>query len=358
MKLKIILYIDVMYRGGAQRVMSVLAHYLIKNNYEVILITDFMPENPSKEYNLPQQIKRIYLKKNNTGNFLIKNITRVTKLRKIIKEENPDIILSFLGRPNIRMLLSSIGLKVKKVVSVRNDPTKEYGNNILKRIITNLIFLLADGYVFQTVDAQKYFIKKIQKKSKIILNPVDDKFYNMKPVKNRHNIITVGRLEPQKNHKLLLDAYAEIAQKYLQDDLIIYGDGSLKKELENYALKKNIYERVHFRGNIENIEKELSKAKVFILTSDYEGMPNALMEAMAIGVACISTDCPCGGPRALIKNNSQGIMFPCNDKNKLIAAIKKVLDGNFTEMGINAKLRAEEFRTSKIMKEWEEYLFK
>lgn len=358
MKKKIILYIDVMYRGGAQRVMSVLAHYLIKNNYEVILINDFMPENPSKEYNLSQQIKRIYLKKNNTGNFLIKNITRVTKLRKIIKEENPDIILSFLGRPNIRMLLSSIGIKVKKVVSVRNDPTKEYGNNIFKRIITNLFFLLADGYVFQTADAQKYFIKKIQKKSKIILNPIDDKFYNIKLAKNRHNIITVGRLEPQKNHKLLLDAYSEIVKEYPQEDLIIYGDGSLKQELENYALKKNIYKKVHFKGNIENIEKELSKAKVFILTSDYEGLPNALMEAMALGIACISTDCSCGGPRELIKNNKQGILVPCNDCDKLIDAIKKVLDSDFIKMGINAKLRAEKFKTNKIMKEWEEYLFK
>ena len=358
MKFKIILYIDVMYRGGAQRVMSILANYLSSKKFDVVLITDFYSNDNKKEYVLSKNIKRIALQTNNQGNILIKNFTRIINLRKIIKEENPNIILSFLGRPNIRMLLSSIGLKTKKIVSVRNDPIKEYGNNIFKKIITNLIFLLADGYVFQTSDAKKYFIKRIQKKSKIILNPVDDKFYNMKSIKNRHNIVTVGRLEPQKNHKLLLDAYAEIVKEYPQEDLIIYGDGSLKQELVNYAFKKNISQKVHFKGNIENVEDKLNKAKVFILTSDYEGMPNALMEAMAIGVACISTDCPCGGPRALIENNSQGILFPCNDKNKLITAIKKVLDGNFIEIGTNAKLRAEEFRMNKIMKEWEEYLFK
>lgn len=358
MKFKIILYIDVMYRGGAQRVMSILANYFSSKKFDVVLITDFYSNDNKKEYVLSKDIKRIALQTNNQGNILIKNFTRIINLRRIIKEENPNIILSFLGRPNIRMLLSSIGLKIKKVVSVRNDPIKEYGNNIFKRIITNLIFLLADGYVFQTSDAKEYFLKKIQKKSKIILNPVDDKFYDMKLIKNRHNIVTVGRLEPQKNHKLLLDAYSEIVKEYPQEDLIIYGDGSLKQELENYALKKNISKKVHFKGNVENIEDKLNTAKVFILTSDYEGMPNALMEAMAIGVACISTDCPCGGPRTLIENNSQGFLFPCNDKKKLITAIKKVLDGNFIEIGANAKLRAEEFRTNKIMKEWEEYLFK
>lgn len=353
---KIIFYIDYMDNGGAQRVMSVLANYLDNQGYKVILVNDFKPI--AYEYPISSNIKRLFLRENNAGNPIIKNIQRIKNLRRFTKKYSPDVVLSFLGRPNKRMLIATIGVHCKKIVSVRNDPNKEYGKSYLKKILANCLFCLADGCVFQTEDASRYFWKRIRKKSKIIFNPVDDKFYKMPNTKSRKSIITVGRLEPQKNHKLLIDAYEQCLKGNIEDDLFIYGDGKLRKELEDYVEEKGIGSHVHFEGVVANIEEKLNEARLFILSSDYEGMPNSLMEAMASGVAVISTNCPCGGPKTLIQNENQGILVPCNNKDAMTRAMEKVLNGKYLDMGKNARERAEDFKTDKIVKIWEEYLFK
>lgn len=352
---KIIFYIDVMKRGGAQRVMSVIVNHLAKTNDNLVLITDFKSENLADEYEINSNVKRLYLRESIKGNAILKNIERIKCLRRIVKSEKPDIILSFLGRPNIRMLLATIGLKCKKFVSVRNDPNKEYGTNFIKKLFSKTLFLLADGCVFQTSDASKYFFKKTQKKSKIIFNPVDEKFYTEYSNTEKKDIISVGRLEPQKNHKLLIEAFENISQE-IEENLLIYGDGNLKEELQKFVNDKRLNDRVLFMGNVKDIDVVLQSAKVFVLSSDYEGMPNALMEAMATGVGCISTDCPCGGPKALIENDTQGILVPCGDSIALSNAIQKMLL-QYKKYGEAAKQRAKKFKEDKILKEWEDYLF-
>lgn len=352
---KIVFYIDVMKRGGAQRVMSVIINHLVKTNKNIVLITDFKSENLSEEYEISSDVKRLYLREELKGNAILKNIERIRNLRNIIKKEKPDIVLSFLGHPNIRMLLATIGLKCKKFVSVRNDPNKEYGTNFIKKLFSKTLFLLADGCVFQTSDASKYFFKKTQKKSKIIFNPVDEKFYTEYSNGVKKDIISVGRLEPQKNHKLLIETF-EMISKEIDENLLIYGDGNLKEELQTFVNDKKLDKRVLFMGNVSNIDIILQSAKMFVLSSDYEGMPNALMEAMAIGVGCVSTDCPCGGPRALIEDDTQGILVPCGDPIALSIAMKKML-ANYKNYGENAKKRADKFKKDKILKEWEKYLF-
>lgn len=346
-----------MYRGGAQRVMANIANYLNENKWDVILINDFEPDPRIVQYSISDNIVRLYLRKDLLGNPIIKNLDRIRTLRTIIKREKPDVVLSFLGRPNKRMLISTIGLSCKKIVSIRNDPNKEYGSSVIKRIMTNCLFLNADGCVFQTEEAANYFIKAIQKKSVIILNPIDEKFYKIERFKNTRNIITFGRLEPQKNHKYLIHAFAGVADKYPDDKLIIYGEGSLREELLQEIKECNLSERVLLPGDITDVEKYLAAAKAFVLSSDYEGLPNALMEAMAVGIPCISTDCPCGGPRQLIRNRTQGILVECNNVNQMQKALDEVLSySSVNEMGIEAKKRAEEFKSKTILKAWEAFL--
>ena len=158
---------------------------------------------------------------------VLSNIKRILKLRKIIKAEHTDAVVSFMGPPNIRMLLATMGLKCRKIVSVRNDPYKEYGDGLVK-MVTNIIFRLADGCVFQTKEAAMYFSKNIQQKSKIIFNPVGKQFYEVKRVDNPKNIVTVGRLFLQKNHTLLIKAFSKLAHEFPDDNLIIYGEGELE----------------------------------------------------------------------------------------------------------------------------------
>lgn len=354
--MKIVLYIDIMKNGGAQRVMSILANYLVREKYNVVLVNDGKLESGTAEYELDNEIKRLYLLENFKGNPILKNLKRMVILRKILKDEKPDIVLSFLGNCNIRMLISAVGIKCRKIVSVRNDPNREYGTSCIKKILTRFIFRLADGVVFQTEAAKEYFPKSVQEKSTIIINPVRKEFF-CGVRKEKKQIISLGRLSSQKNHRLLIDAYGEIC-KDIEDDLYIYGEGPLREELERCIKKKGLETRVFLPGRTRDVYEVLARARIFVLSSDYEGMPNALLEALAAGVPCISTDCPCGGPRMVITNEKNGLIVGCNDivsmKNALLRMEQN--DSYRKQLGDAARKEAVMFATDKILKEWEMYL--
>ena len=356
---KLLLYIDSMGLGGAQRVMANLAENIAQSGCSVVLCNDFVAPIEVPQYKLSENIKRVYLEIDNCGNPVMKNIRRVVNLRKIVREEKPECVLSFLGNPNLRMLLALVGLKVKKVVSVRNDPYREYGYGINK-VVSGLLFRMADGCVFQTLDAMMYFPDAVRKKSCIILNPVENRFYIERDMVERKHIVTVGRMEAQKNHGLLIEAFARVALVFPGDDLLIYGDGQLRTELEDRAIGLGIGHRVKFLGNVANIEEELSKAKLFVLASDYEGLPNALMEAMAAGVPCIATDCPCGGVKYLLRNGENAPLVPCRDSVALAQQMVRLLsnDEERAMVGSAVKKRAEVFRAEHIYEQWTGYLQK
>ena len=267
------------------------------------------------------------------------------------------LFLSFTGSPNIRMVIATIGIRTKKIISVRNDPKIEYGKGI-KKLLAKMLLNTADGCVFQTEEAKKYFRKKLQNKSKIIYNPVDPIFYNTKKSENCNDIITIGRLELQKNHKLLIDAYIQSLNNISNEKLIIYGDGSQRETLQKYIDSKKMGAKIIMPGTVNDVQRVLAKAKLFILTSEYEGMPNAMMEAMAVGVPIIATDCPCGGPKELIRNKDQGVLVECNKIDELSKAIIKTVNDKklLEKMSVNAKKRALEFKSEIILKEWEKYI--
>lgn len=360
MKRKYLLYIDMMGRGGAQRVFANLIQHMIDSDIEVILVNDFELATNEAQYTVDKNVKRYYLRKTLNGNPILKNIERIIQLRRIIKRENPDIVLSFLGRPNKRMLLATIGLKTKKIVSVRNDPDREYAVRGFSKWCARNLFRLADGCVFQTVGAAAYFPKSVRGKSTIILNPVDRSFFYAVRSECPHNIVTVGRMEPQKNQKLLIEVFAEIADEFPEENLIIYGEGELRTELEKLCDDLHVENRVKMPGNVSNVEERLADAKVFVLPSDYEGLPNALMEAMTVGVACISTDCPCGGPKLLIRTEHNGILVPVGDKKNMAIALRNLLNDSKKQkrIGVNAKKSAEEFKTDVILSQWDNYLMR
>lgn len=353
---KLIFYIDAMYLGGANRVMANLANHFSGIVEKTILVNDIHPEQGWEEYKIEPKVQRFFLQRKKT-NVLTKNFFRILDLRRLIEKEKPDVIISFMGPPNIRMLIATVGLPVKKIVSVRNDPKFEYGTG-LKRIAARMIFSLADGIVFQTKDAAEYFPQSVRRKSKIIFNPVNPKFYDFHWKPGGTEIVVVGRLQPQKNPMNVLRAFEMICDKIPEITLGFYGDGELKTELECYANDVGIDERVTFHGRTDKIEHVLENAALFVLCSDYEGMPNALMEAMAVGVPVIATDSPCGGSRALIENTNQGILVPCKDSEKLADAMLDVLldAKKQRDLSYGASERAIEFIPEKVLKEWELFI--
>lgn len=355
---KIAFYIDSMEMGGANRVVANLTEYFSGQGYEVILINDITPRTHIKTYKILSEVKRFYLDENiQYRRSVEKQYKRIYTLRKVLKEENVDTVVSFMGPPNYRLLLATIGLKIKKVVSVRNDPYREYGGGI-KKIIAKNIFKLADACVFQTNDAAEYFSKAVRRKSQIIFNPVNPKFFQTEWIGNEKNIAVVGRLQKQKNPVLAVKAFEKIANEFPEYTMTYYGEGELRDELIEYIKKKSLNEQVIIYGKVTDVEKYLSQASVFVLSSDYEGLPNALMEAMAVGIPCISTDCPCGGPRSLIQNERQGVLVPCNDIQMLADAMRVLLKNGTlrSEMSLEEKNRAKKFAPEVIFKQWEEFL--
>lgn len=354
---KVLFYIDMMGHGGAQRVMWVLMHRFLQYGVQVILVNDFELANGQAQYSVSDKISRLYLRKSLHGNPILKNIERVYNLRNIVKTESPDVVVSFLGRPNERMLISTMGLPCKKIVSVRNDPIREYGDHFFSKWLARFLFLLADGCVFQTHDARKYFLSKTRQESAIIKNPVSAIFFNVKQNKAVSNIISVGRLEKQKNNTLLIRAFSKIAAKYSDVNLVFYGSGSLKKDLQLLVHKLDLDTRVDFAGDTDDVPSKLKECKIFVLSSDFEGMPNALMEAMAAGVPCIATDCPCGGPKEIIENGKDGILVSVGNEESLAHALDYLLSNTRARLliGKNAKEKAKEFTEEQVVSKWYQY---
>lgn len=348
--MKILFYINAIHHGGAERVICNLATQFSEHGDDCILTTSFCD---NWEYHFGEKVRRIALFESQLNyGFLRRNISLIRRLRKILKIEKPDVVVSFMAEPNFRTLIATRGLNVKTIVSVRNDPNKEYPNFIY-RFLAKHLYKKADGIVFQTEDAQKWFPKSIQKKSKIIFNQVDEVFYNTIYNGERHDIVTTGRLVAQKNHKMLIRAFAAIADK-ISDNLIIYGEGELRGELESLIAELHLENRVFLPGSVKNVADTIKSAKLFVLSSDYEGMPNSLMEAMALGIPCISTDCPCGGPRMLFGEDAEGKLVPCDDVKKLSMRIFQELYnlGN----GTTERKLAQTFHPDHVNSDWEEYL--
>lgn len=304
--------------GGAERVMSVVANYLDNKGYEVSFI---MLRRVAEAYELNKSIKRYYRDKKKNRDF----IGEIKYLHNFEKQ-NPDaIFVSFFTHQSLYTILASIGTKAKVIVSERNDPEKTV-SGIAMKLARNFLYGCAKCkyVVFQTEGAKKYFNSKIQKKGVIILNPIKENLPEHKNEKVQHRIVSIGRLNLQKNYALLIDAFSLFSQKHDDYKLEIYGQGELESTLKDQVRKLGIEDKVVFEGFRNDVHKQVVDAAMFVISSDYEGLSNALLEAMAMGLPCISTDSPPGGARMIIKNGENGLLVPVGNKEKLTQAMDTI----------------------------------
>lgn len=321
----VVFAIGSLHGGGAERVVSVWASALAEKGYKVSVIVYSRLED---EYQLSDKVNVYPIAESQKACNDMSILKRIKSIRKLLKDLNPNVVISFLQMMQIYMRFAGLGLKYSRVETIRINPWKsEIANSKFSKIWLSC-FKKCDALILQSEDQRPFFNEKVQKKAIVIPNPINKKYLEIQKTEynaSSHKIIAAGRLSAQKNYKMMIDAIDLVSKKYNDVSLKIYGNGNLGDELCEYIKSKGLSDRIHLMGRSNELYNEYSKADLYVMSSDYEGLPNALAEAMAIGLPCISTDCKTG-PRDLIDDGKNGFLTPCNDAVALAEKIKAVFE--------------------------------
>ena len=336
--------------GGAERVISILSNIWCDMGHDVsIFITS--SDKPSA-YKLNKKVKVEYYDDYRVDG--VSHFKLISSIRDFVDKENPDCVLSFMNDVCAYTILSLTGKNIPIIYSERNDPNKTNQSKVDK-IFRKIVEFGASHIVFQTEGAKQCYSKKVQRKSSIILNPVELSRIpeRKKEDINYSEIVTVARLEPQKNQELLIDAFNIVSNKHKDMVLKIFGEGSLKKKLQNRIDELGLKDKVYLMGTKSDVLNWIKESYCFVLTSDFEGLPNSLIEAMCMGIPCISTDCSPGGARQLL-GDDRGLIVPCRDKERLAEAINMYLEQRDIAMqyGEEAYKLRDKIESYTVAKEW------
>ena len=350
--------------SGAPKMLSWVANRMAEKGHEVHLVTFFSDEQARllneaimvHSLNIAQSNSRVV--RNTTG--MMKTII---KLHKKVMEIKPDVVVSFLDSVGyVYLPIAALLTKCKLIASERVDPFS-YHRKLAK--FRRFSLKCCDRVVFQTEGARAFYKEHapIYNNSIVIPNPVviNPEILEMNkhippPSERDNRIVTVGRLSlRQKRQDILLEAFQRIHDRYPQYRLVIYGDGPDDKKIQSQIEQMNLSHCVTLAGRVSNVEKEIFHAAAFVLTSDFEGIPNALIEAMSIGVPVVSTDCSPGGAALLIKDDKNGYLVPCRDPEIIAEKLSLLLnDPNISaRFSHNCPDIIHEFSEDSIADKWE-----
>lgn len=350
---KILFIISSMSNGGAEKVISRISACLAEKGYDVNLLTFYKTKG---EYNIDERVKRVFLINGNESLFKsLNHLRRVRLLRKKIKSINPDIIFPFLNFVCIYTFFSSFFSKyLKRIVF-----TDRSNRNILskKRIIVNDFCLLFIRRILVQNNGQKLSLpKRYQKKVTIIANPVDEKYFNYSKIFNNNcnKIISIGRLADQKDYPLAINAFNNILKKYSHLTYHIFGKGEDEKKIKALIEELGLQDKVILEGFASNINDIYENADLFLMTSKFEGLPNALAESLSIGIPCISSNCDFG-PCDLIENDDMGILVDEHTVDAFEKAILHMIDNYSLYVSKSNEIREimkRKYSLDVIINEW------
>jgi glycosyltransferase involved in cell wall biosynthesis len=249
-------------------------------------------------------------------------------------------------------------LGIPVTVSVRSAPDREYPGR-LNRFLAKLLFTQAQGVVLQTSQARAFFPPRIQRKSIILANPLNDSFFiPLDEGVRRKDIVWVGRIDENKNPYMLVEAFRGLAEEFPDWNVHFYGDGESFSKLQELCKQYGLAHRMILEGRVEQVQEAICGASIYVLTSRVEGMPNALMEAMALGLAVVATDCPCGGPAELISQGKNGLLVPVGESKALEEALRGLMsDEEYRErLGREAFTIREKLHPDKVNRQWLDYI--
>lgn len=346
--------------GGSERVMSIVANKMQERGYEVEIIC---LNDQIVFYPINEGIKITHVEVEAGTKSLPK---KLWWFRKYIQKTQPDVVIAFMVSVYTVTLLALMGVDIPVISSVRNDPAY---SNLRKKITRKILLPRSAHVVVQTQQIKEFFNKNIQKKTTVIYNPVNEKVFEtsydddnvddnenlkLKVKEERLNrIISVGRLYPQKDQKMMIEAFAKVSERFPDWKLVIFGEGPEREALELLVERLKVKDKVSLPGRSENIIDELKKSNVFCLSSIYEGMSNALVEAICVGLPIVTTKV--SGTEELIKDGENGFIVNIGDTDAMAEALTKILeDENLQkQFSENNKAQAIKFETNAIVDQWE-----
>ena len=348
---KICLVMPSLIVGGMERVMSELANYLVANDASVWLILMFRDEMFYKLDPRIQVIEPSFRKKSNLSYafFLFPFV------RRKIKSIHPDVVLSFGERYNSYVLLASLGLPYPVYISDRSSPNKSLSRFNLW--MSKQLYKRAAGIVAQTSKAAELLSRRLngaQANIRVIPNPLREIVRADYPKKNQ--IVALGRMVREKRYDRLLEIMSLMKDQSWK--LLIVGDGSLRPQVESLIIEYGLQDRVVLAGQQKEVDQYLEESKIYVLSSDIEGYPNALCEAMAHGLACVSFDCV-AGPSDIIKNRKNGILIEDGHTELFARELDLLIENEDTrrELGEEAKKIQDTLRSDRIFELYLTFIF-
>ncbi len=310
--------------AGAERVAASWANYLVKQGHSVAVVVYAWGEDA---YDLDERVRVLPIAGTEEEYFQLSKVAQLWRIRKIIRKERPQILISFLPKMQINMMLATLGMRIRRIETIRNNPwiDKDVEG---KRTLWNLCFIRSDRIVVQTKEQSLYFPERLQKKCVVISNPISKDFLEHQKLYGDEAIrkfVAVARINTQKNYPMMLRAFAAAEEQIPGCTLDIHGAGvpEVMQELSVLIDQLGLDGKVRLCGWTRNSAELLSRYDAFLMSSDYEGMPNALAEAMATGLICLSTDCKTG-PKDMIDSGKNGFLAKTGDEQSFAEGIKAI----------------------------------
>lgn len=350
---KIVFVIPSLSGGGSERVVSVLANKFADIGYNVTVICLLKQEHT---YYTNEKVNVIFIQ-SNTKLRLKRNIEKFIKYVNVLRRINPDVVISFTYDCSMITAIATRFIRTKLIISERNDPNNDPSSEILRKL-RNILYKFGDGFVFQTTDAKEYYNKLIRSKSAIIGNPLNENIPSPYRGKRENRIVCVSRLAPQKNIPLLIKSFSKVKDKLSDYIVEIYGDGPSIDEIKKCIKENKLEDKVILKGYSTNVYRDIYNAEIFVIPSNYEGVSNSMLEAMALGIPVIATDCPIGGARTYIKNYHNGILVSVGDVNEMSMALLNLANNNDLKSNISREsIKVKDILNSDfITKQWIEFI--
>lgn len=360
MSLKRILFItDTFGYGGAEKQLAFIAEGLVTRGHYVGICNLNIRGSHEGQRAIDSRVE-MYVSTIEYRNTVVSNYDFSAFIYKTAKAFHPDLIVGFKQLGCYAVFVGKI-LHIPSVVSERADPYRAYLKASLPLRIKLWLTNQADGGVFQTEQAKAFFGKRLQGRATVIPNPVFIKRVIPEPEYSKlpRTIVSLGRIDNhQKRLDVMLNAFSIFHSSHSDYTLKLYGNGEDEDVVKQWIIEKGLSQCVRMMGVSNDSIRDISKEGIFLITSDFEGISNSLLEAMACGLPVVSTDHTPGGARMLINDGENGLLAPVGDPDAIAQALTRYADDPFLaeKCGRKAKDVLVRFAPNHILDMWEEYL--